>query len=172
LGNDWPSCFTPAAESGGPVKATQGGRGADTGFAEQTAIVTGAGKGFGRAIALRLARDGARIVAADLDAAGAKETAALIRAERGEATPCAVDVASAESVEAMARCALAYGDRRVDVLVNNAGIWRSTPTEETTKGFLMLTWGADGALGWVPGGRGHVFGHVGGKKSGSPRGTP
>ena len=103
------------------------------GFAGQTAIVTGAGKGFGRAIALRLARDGARIVAADIDAAGAEGTAALIRAEGGEATPCAVDVASAVSVEGMMRCALVRGDGRVDVLVNNAGIWRSTPTEETTE---------------------------------------
>ena len=103
------------------------------GFAGKTAIVTGAGKGFGRAIALRLAQDGAGVVAADIHAAHAEETAALIRTAGGEATSCTVDVASAGSVEAMVRCALAHGHGRVDILVNNAGIWKSTPTEETTE---------------------------------------
>jgi meso-butanediol dehydrogenase/(S,S)-butanediol dehydrogenase/diacetyl reductase len=103
------------------------------GLAGQTAIVTGAGKGFGRAIALRLAQDSAGVVAADIQAASAEETAALIRTAGGEATSCTVDVASAGSVEAMVRCALAQGHGRVDILVNNAGIWKSTPTEETTE---------------------------------------
>jgi NAD(P)-dependent dehydrogenase (short-subunit alcohol dehydrogenase family) len=103
------------------------------GLTGQTAIVTGAGKGFGRAIAARLARDGARLVAADLDAVGAEETAALIRRDGGEATACRVDVASAGSVEAMVTWALGHGGGRVDILVNNAGIWKSTPTETTTE---------------------------------------
>jgi NAD(P)-dependent dehydrogenase (short-subunit alcohol dehydrogenase family) len=97
------------------------------------AIVTGAGKGFGRAIACRLARDGAQIVAGDIHAAWADETAAVIRGAGGAARGCAVDVASAASVEAMVQCARTDGHGRVDILVNNAGIWQSTPTETTTE---------------------------------------
>ena len=102
-------------------------------LAGQLAIVTGAGRGFGRAIAYRLAREGARIVAGDLHAAWAEETAAGIRAEGGAARGCTVDVASAPSVAALVACARAEGGGRVDILVNNAGIWRSTPTEETAE---------------------------------------
>lgn len=99
----------------------------------RTAIVTGAGKGFGRAIALRLAQDDVCIAAADLDVARAEETAGLIRGRGGTATACAVDVASAESVEALVEQALRHGGGRLDILVNNAGIWRSAPTETITE---------------------------------------
>jgi 3-oxoacyl-[acyl-carrier protein] reductase len=124
-------------ESGRRIGAVEGmadeREGVGMEFAGQTAIVTGAGKGFGRAIARRLALGGAHVVAADVDAAHAEETAALIRTEAGRAAACAVDVASAASVEAMIGCALACGEGRVDILVNNAGIWKSTPTETTSE---------------------------------------
>jgi 3-oxoacyl-[acyl-carrier protein] reductase len=102
-------------------------------FSGQTAIVTGAARGFGRAIARRLGRGGARVVAADINLLGAEETAALIRGEGGEALAVQVDVASAESVGAMVKTALAQYGQRVDILVNNAGLWHQAPTEELSE---------------------------------------
>lgn len=90
-----------------------------------TAVVTGAGRGLGRAIARRLADDGFTIVAADVDEASAKETADLVG---GRAVRC--DVGDPDDVSTLAS---SLDD--VAVLVNNAGIWRftaiaSTPADE------------------------------------------
>jgi 3-oxoacyl-[acyl-carrier protein] reductase len=98
-------------------------------FAGQTAIVTGSARGFGRAIARRLARGGARVLVADINAPGAEETASLIAQDGGRAVAVKVDVASWSSVEHMVQTALATFDSRVDVLVNNAAIWTNVPTE-------------------------------------------
>ncbi len=82
----------------------------------RTAIVTGAASGFGAGIAARFAAEGADVMVADIDSAGATAVAARI----GGRT-CTVDVASGTSVDAMARAALdAWA--HVDILVNNAGI--------------------------------------------------
>jgi 3-oxoacyl-[acyl-carrier protein] reductase len=102
-------------------------------FAGQTAIVTGVARGFGRAIVRRLARGGARVVAADINLPGAEETVGLVKKEGGEALAQHVDVSSATSVEAMLQAALAHDRGRVDILVNNAGLWKLTPTEETSE---------------------------------------
>jgi NAD(P)-dependent dehydrogenase (short-subunit alcohol dehydrogenase family) len=102
-------------------------------FVGQTAIVTGAARGFGRAIARRLARDGARVVAADINLPGAQETAALIKTDGGNALGLQTDVASAASVAAMVKAALTHFDDRVDILVNNAAIWTLVPTEELSE---------------------------------------
>ncbi len=102
-------------------------------FAGQIAIVTGSARGFGRAICRRLAQGGARVVVADVNLPGAEETVALIKKEGGEALAVRTDVASAESVQAMAKAALTrYGDR-LDILVNNAAIWTNVPTEELSE---------------------------------------
>jgi len=84
-------------------------------------IVTGAGSGFGRAIALELASRGARVVASDIDLATAEETAAKARAAGGQADALRADVRSAEDVKRLVDHA---HDRwgGVDVLVNNAGV--------------------------------------------------
>lgn len=84
-------------------------------------VVTGAGSGLGRGFALELAKRGARIVAADIDLAGAEETARLARERGAEVVVERCDVAKAEEVESLARSAeRAFGG--VDLLVNNAGV--------------------------------------------------
>jgi NAD(P)-dependent dehydrogenase (short-subunit alcohol dehydrogenase family) len=102
-------------------------------FAGQTAIVTGVARGFGRAIVRRLAKGGARVVAGDINLAGAEETVALVKQDGGEASAVHLDVASAASVQALVDAALSRYDGRLDILVNNAGIWKITPTEETSE---------------------------------------
>ena len=83
------------------------------------AIVTGAGSGIGRAIALGYAREGARVLAADLNLEGARQTAA--QAEAGQILPHRADVTDEASVaEMVAEAVRQLG--RLDVMVNNAAI--------------------------------------------------
>ena len=102
-------------------------------LAEQTAIVTGAAKGIGRAIACRLARGGARVVAADINLPGGEETVALVRKDGGEGLAVHANVADAESVKSMVETAVSRYGSRVDILVNNAAIWQNVPTEELSE---------------------------------------
>jgi 3-oxoacyl-[acyl-carrier protein] reductase len=88
---------------------------------ERTALVTGAGSGIGRAIALRFAAEGAFVLANDLRADAAEQTAAEIRKQGGAAQPIAADVADPAQVrELFARADAERG--ALDILVNNAGI--------------------------------------------------
>lgn len=87
----------------------------------QVAVVTGAGRGIGRGIALTLARAGAWVVAAARSTGEIEETSAMIQAEGGRALAVGVDVTDGESVDAMFRQVL-QTCQRVDLLVNNAGI--------------------------------------------------
>ncbi len=84
-------------------------------------VITGAGSGIGRASARLFAREGARVVVADIDDRGAKATVAEIRRVGGEARAQHVDVADEASTVALAR-RVARGYGRIDVLFNNAGI--------------------------------------------------
>ncbi|MEV6631943.1 bifunctional aldolase/short-chain dehydrogenase [Actinoplanes sp. NPDC051470] len=100
-------------------------------LAARIAFVTGGGSGIGRAIALRLAAEGACVVVADRDA----ETAAAVAEEIGgpdKAVAVTADVTSGEAVAAAVREAvLAFGG--VDLVVNNAGLSISKPLLETTE---------------------------------------
>ena len=98
----------------------------------QVAIVTGAGRGIGRATALELARMGADVVVAELDTDGADKTAALVKDAGRRAAVIPTDVTKRANLAALVeRTVAAFG--RIDVLVNNAGIYRAAATLNVTE---------------------------------------
>jgi NAD(P)-dependent dehydrogenase (short-subunit alcohol dehydrogenase family) len=102
---------------------------------DKVAVVTGAGSGIGEAIAVLFARQGARVVALDVDEAGVRRTVAAIHGAGGSGEALACDVADAAQVDS------AIGQvesrwERLDVLVNNAGIAHVGALEETTEADL------------------------------------
>ena len=98
----------------------------------QVAIVTGGGRGIGRATALELARLGADIVVAELDAGGADKTAALVKDLGRRAVAIPTNVTRPADLRAMVdRTKAALG--RIDILVNNAGIYRAASTLDVTE---------------------------------------
>jgi meso-butanediol dehydrogenase/(S,S)-butanediol dehydrogenase/diacetyl reductase len=95
------------------------------------ALISGSGRGIGRAMALRYAREGAKVVVADLDEAGAQAVAEEIRSLGVEADAVQVDVSDPDKSAAMvARAVDRFG--RLDVLMNNAGVMRVRPLLELT----------------------------------------
>jgi 3-oxoacyl-[acyl-carrier protein] reductase len=89
-------------------------------LAGKVALITGSGRGIGRAMALKLADEGARVVVNDLDAAPADEVVQAIRATGGEAVSCVGSVAAPDFAERFIGTAVeAY--KGLDILVNNAG---------------------------------------------------
>ncbi len=84
-------------------------------------LVTGAGRGLGRACSEIAAREGGRVIVADIDSDGGNETVRLVKAAGGEATFVRTDVSQSSDVQAMVRAAIdTYG--RLDFAVNNAMI--------------------------------------------------
>ena len=101
---------------------------------DQTAIVTGAGSGIGRATAWALAREGAQVIVADIDSERGEATAAAIREAGLNASFLAVDMTDTVSIGAFAEAAQnRFGP--VDVLVNAAGWGRTAPFVEGTPDF-------------------------------------
>ncbi|MCV2348539.1 SDR family NAD(P)-dependent oxidoreductase [Paucibacter sp. Y2R2-4] len=87
----------------------------------KVALVTGAASGIGRAVALVWAREGARIVVADIDRSGGEATLALLHEQGAQAIYLAADVAKPEDSQALVEQTLAHFGR-LDVACNNAGI--------------------------------------------------
>jgi NAD(P)-dependent dehydrogenase (short-subunit alcohol dehydrogenase family) len=98
---------------------------------DKVAVVTGGARGIGRAVANALAREGATLVVADVNAEGAQVAANELAEASHRSMPVAVNVADPASVAAMVRSVL---DRfgKVDILINNAGVGGNTPFLETT----------------------------------------
>ncbi len=88
---------------------------------EKTAIVTGAGRGIGKAVALRLAGEGANVIVADINPKTAEQTAEEIRGLNRRALACHIDIADIAEIQPMIDRAVAeFG--RIDILVNAAGV--------------------------------------------------
>jgi NAD(P)-dependent dehydrogenase (short-subunit alcohol dehydrogenase family) len=110
-------------------------------FDDRVAVITGAGRGLGRAYALLLAARGAKVVVNDpgvsmkgndMDAGPAQDVVAEIRAAGGEAIACTESVATPAGGQAIIDAALnAYG--RIDILIHNAGTVRGAPLKEMTQ---------------------------------------
>ncbi len=98
---------------------------------DRVAIVTGAGQGIGRAIALALAREGAAVVVSDVRADTAAVTARAIVAGGGHAVAVPADVARLDQLAALVERARVLGGP--DILVNNAGIAEVTPFLDVTE---------------------------------------
>ena len=97
-------------------------------LANKVAIITGAASGFGRATACLFAKEGGKVVVADISDAGGAETVTTIKQGGGEAIFVHTDVSVASEVQHLIKaCVDAFG--RIDILFNNAGMARPRPTE-------------------------------------------
>lgn len=117
-------------------------------------FITGAGRGLGRSMAMKLAECGATIAVVDVDEAGCRETAALLRSSGARAEPYVVDVSRrADLMSAAAQFAGSAG--RIDAVINNAMLLRYEPVETVTEEVLArmtgigihgTLWGAQALL--------------------------
>ena len=97
---------------------------------DKIAIITGAGSGIGRSIALAFIKEGAKVVVADWSEEGGEETVEQIHKINGEAVFIKTDVSKTADIDEMVKtCLDKFG--KVDILVNNAGIVKFGPLHET-----------------------------------------
>jgi NAD(P)-dependent dehydrogenase (short-subunit alcohol dehydrogenase family) len=104
------------------------------GLQGKTALITGGTSGIGRAVAERLAHDGADVIISGRDEGRGREVVEAVTAAGGTARFIAADLASFEDVRR-----LAEATRDVDVLVNNAGVFPGGPTDQTTEEAFDVT---------------------------------
>ena len=98
----------------------------------KVAIVTGSGRGIGKAVALRLAREGADIIVADIDTKSAERTAQEILSENRRAVAFSIDLTKPSQIQPMVERAVGeFG--RIDILVNAAGVVQTKPFMEITE---------------------------------------
>ncbi len=114
--------FSPGYIKQDKLISPREGGGVTVRLKERVAIVTGGARGLGRAYSLGLAGEGARVVVADIDLAGAQAVVNEIEAEGGQGLALETDVAQKESSLEMARRA---GEKfgRIDILINNAALY-------------------------------------------------
>lgn len=93
---------------------------------DKVVIVTGGAKGIGRAYALGMVAEGAKVVVADIDIAKAEATAMEIQNNNGEALPVKTDVTDVEDTQALAKKTIDHFGR-IDVLLNNAAMLLTVP---------------------------------------------
>jgi NAD(P)-dependent dehydrogenase (short-subunit alcohol dehydrogenase family) len=101
----------------------------------KVALITGGGSGIGRATALALTKEGASIIVADLNEAGARETVGLVEAAHGKAAAVRVDVTKRDDLERM----VAFAEEKfggIDIFHNNAGIGTPQPRFPAAKADL------------------------------------
>lgn len=104
----------------------------------KVALITGSGRGIGRAIALKLASEGARIVVNDLDAEPAEETVQAIRAAGGQAVACVGSVSAPDFAERFIGTAV-NEYKGLDIIVNNAGYtWDSVVQKMTDEQWYAM----------------------------------
>jgi NAD(P)-dependent dehydrogenase (short-subunit alcohol dehydrogenase family) len=104
-----------------------------TRFTEKVVLITGAGRGIGRAMAVRFAQEGANIVAADLEPALAESTAAAVTEVGRQCLWLKVDVTQQTDIQRLVGQTLEQF-KRIDVLCNNAGVLRFQEMFEVTEG--------------------------------------
>ncbi|MGX4693322.1 SDR family NAD(P)-dependent oxidoreductase [Streptomyces sp. JNUCC 63] len=118
----------------------------------RTVLVTGAAGGLGRSFALGFAARGYRVAVADLDTAGAEETARLVTGAGAEAWHGRIDVTDPESVAAATARVAEFGEGRIDVLVNNAAVYATvtrSPLEEISPAEWDLVMGVNLKGPWL-----------------------
>ncbi|MCY1511519.1 3-oxoacyl-[acyl-carrier-protein] reductase FabG [compost metagenome] len=104
----------------------------------KVALITGSGRGIGRAIALKLAADGARVVINDLDADPAQEVVEAIKALGGEAVACVGSVGAPDFAERFVGTAVEHY-KGLDIIVNNAGYtWDSVIQKMTDEQWYAM----------------------------------
>lgn len=107
-------------------------------FAGKVAIITGAGQGMGRQVALDMAAEGGTVVICDIQQDVLDQTQGDIRKAGGECTALLCDVSSCQQIEDMIQTTMKkYG--RIDILINNAGLLLTGTIEETTNEIIDKT---------------------------------